>query len=968
MTNYKNHIVAKPDNYDVTQNTDGTWTIRPSYLARPNEIIQQGTPIDATLMNGITSQLADKAPKSDITTITSQLADIVNVDQQIAITNTRTYENKTLNFRGGEFIVTGKLILKNCYIKTDGNLNFSGSGNVLGTLTNDVIPYESFGCKHNLVLSNSRNKNVEVADIYIDSIFGDDTNAGSLSNPIQSISKLAQILNAATNSKKVVFRSGRYEIDSMIEITNGNAFELKPNFNEYVEVTPTLEFYNTKIESNVIKYGKLGLPHTFNQSVLNLWNTDGKRINIATSHVDVKKKVLNRNAVNNIVVDTTNKVAKLTLDLELKSLLDGLPSDELNSLYSVVWQWYSVQFSPLISYSNGLFTYRDERLLEGNNTYADSYFAIKGLPAPFYIGNIGIMAKEDEFFSTSSHVFVPKEGAYFTSKPITKLIKVTGANKTFKGLSFKYIQGTKGDLSLETFAETRGIAAIEVIADGFELSHCKYSDSNVLLVLATGANTKIQKNRVHDLGGGFVQVTGDGSKVKRNALNNIDELIVHRAGITVNGVVETAYNIINNSGYNAIRLSNKPLILQTHDCFRNIISNCGCTDGAFDETKSVMDGGGIYVYGTNTATSHVNTKIYENVIYNVVGHRLYRGIFADDGVKGCTVEDNLVFNVDDYSIDFRQVGALTTANVFRRNIADAPYRLHGVPGTYTTNFEGTNVLVGNSKTSSLRNVDKTKVKILKGKTETDNIVIATEDLDNLTVKPFVSAFIKKSYDVPEVVTIPKVLQSKSLKYNKVRELYTLSEKENLSNCVFWVTGRAYKNSEPSSTVENLTGLKDGIVRNLGNTSLSGNDGDYLVMDGINDYFGTDTTLNLSTNATVMVTFNLSSLPTSNGRLLSINADERYINLTTAGALEFNGITGGSINVGSDNLLTLTSSNGTKKVFLNGVKVIETTDGVSLVQIVFGNRYTDATRGLKAKYKDVIVLNSTLEDSEVISSL
>lgn len=61
MTNYLNHIVANPDKYDVTQNTDGTWTIRPSYLARPNEIIQQGTPIDAALMNGITSQLAEKA-------------------------------------------------------------------------------------------------------------------------------------------------------------------------------------------------------------------------------------------------------------------------------------------------------------------------------------------------------------------------------------------------------------------------------------------------------------------------------------------------------------------------------------------------------------------------------------------------------------------------------------------------------------------------------------------------------------------------------------------------------------------------------------------------------------------------------------------------------------------------------------------------------------------------------------------
>jgi hypothetical protein len=92
---------------------------------------------------------------------------------------------------------------------------------------------------------------------------------------------------------------------------------------------------------------------------------------------------------------------------------------------------------------------------------------------------------------------------------------------------------------------------------------------------------------------------------------------------------------VNRSGYNAIRLSNNPNIQQTHNCFRNIISNCGADDeGNFDEGRSILDGGGLYIYGTNGVTSHVNTQIYENVIYNVFGHLLYRGIFGDDGVVG----------------------------------------------------------------------------------------------------------------------------------------------------------------------------------------------------------------------------------------------------------------------------------------------------------------------------------------------
>ena len=80
MTNYKDHIVANPDKYDVTNNPDGTMTIRPTYLSRPSEIIQQGTPIDANMMNGITSQLAEKAPQ---TALDSTNTDIDRLSKQL---------------------------------------------------------------------------------------------------------------------------------------------------------------------------------------------------------------------------------------------------------------------------------------------------------------------------------------------------------------------------------------------------------------------------------------------------------------------------------------------------------------------------------------------------------------------------------------------------------------------------------------------------------------------------------------------------------------------------------------------------------------------------------------------------------------------------------------------------------------------------------------------------------------------
>jgi hypothetical protein len=72
--------------------------------------------------------------------------------------------------------------------------------------------------------------------------------------------------------------------------------------------------------------------------------------------------------------------------------------------------------------------------------------------------------------------------------------------------------------------------------------------------------------------------------------------------------------------------------------------------------------------------------------------------------------------------------------------------------------------------------------------------------------------------------------------------------------------------------------------------------------------GTDISLNLSTNFTIAVRIKINALPTSNGRVFSINADERYVNVSSTGVLDYNGAPSGStLTTGTDYTIILTSN-------------------------------------------------------------
>lgn len=70
MNEFKDHVVQNPDKFIVTDNPDGTKTIKPFWVENPTDILQAGTPFNAAAFNAIPAEIAAIDEK-----VTSQLAE-----------------------------------------------------------------------------------------------------------------------------------------------------------------------------------------------------------------------------------------------------------------------------------------------------------------------------------------------------------------------------------------------------------------------------------------------------------------------------------------------------------------------------------------------------------------------------------------------------------------------------------------------------------------------------------------------------------------------------------------------------------------------------------------------------------------------------------------------------------------------------------------------------------------------------
>jgi hypothetical protein len=117
------------------------------------------------------------------------------------------------------------------------------------------------------------------------------------------------------------------------------------------------------------------------------------------------------------------------------------------------------------------------------------------------------------------------------------------------------------------------------------------------------------------------------------------------------------------------------------------------------------------------------------------------------GLLVLNIHDNLIFNVDDYSIDVRQVNAISRNNTVSKNICSTPIRLEGSGNFLDSVFTSDNVIFKGTQGTlsklnfSLRDVTDSKYTRIHGSSNKNSVNISLYDLRNLNVPSFIKSFI-----------------------------------------------------------------------------------------------------------------------------------------------------------------------------------------------------------------------------------
>lgn len=180
------HLVANPDNYNVTQNADGTWTIRPTWVDNPAEVLQEGTPVNAAFLAKI-----PEAIDAIDTKVTSQLADKVTKGQA-AVTDI----DKNL----GKFDQT--------YMTDEFLQQIAGTTPVNATPADYSLVEKKFAVP---VLLGAKSKNLFNKDTVTNAFYVDYTTGNLLANATKSASDFIPVLASTTYTKTDNFQFAFYD-------------------------------------------------------------------------------------------------------------------------------------------------------------------------------------------------------------------------------------------------------------------------------------------------------------------------------------------------------------------------------------------------------------------------------------------------------------------------------------------------------------------------------------------------------------------------------------------------------------------------------------------------------------------------------------------------------------------------------------------------------------------------------------
>lgn len=400
------------------------------------------------------------------------------------------------------------------------------------------------------------------------------------------------------------------------------------------------------------------------------------------------------------MMDSVKGIVRARLPRELSSL--EIDEDGCKDIYIQIPMWFMGRTEKVVKITGGYvyFIYTFTRKGYGTKYFFDNDygFNLEFYKEPRYgrfrllnldLAGRGISISRGRISIPHSHPLVYEcRNATFIKTKGTKLQELDIAGITFIG------NGGNADQALMLFDSSE-------VAGRIAVHDNRFIGMKTMVILANTDNVSVYDNYfshtyVNDVVGTNLAAR---ACVYHNTFEACNEGIEQHFCVMLSGPdYYIGRNVMHNFRYGAIG-AGVHFAVKTLRPINGIIefNRMYCDDDYLAGTNNhgLMDSGAIYMWTINDLSI-----VRYNWIYNYGGAGANRGIFLDDGVKGCKVYGNVISNiVNGLCIDLRNVPTsgrfvkdYNENNLVMYNIMDGGYRYHGKKGT-DSNILGRNIVV-----------------------------------------------------------------------------------------------------------------------------------------------------------------------------------------------------------------------------------------------------------------------------------
>jgi hypothetical protein len=611
-----------------------------------------------------------------------------------------------LYLQGQSYKTSGLVTLPVVDIIALGNALIMGTGTVRGVVQNIEIPHQILQVPYNLVTAAERSPTTRAGDFFVDPLLGSDANSGvSAALAVATLTRAAALIAgvaATAPSLVIVMRSGRHETSGLTltgahSLVSGGTINWVPNTLESPIISAPTKWFFKSSPISATSGIFTAVANPLGYAFVDLYDArTGAQVECASN---VRQQTaLPRNGVTNVTLGGVGPFTiSITLDTPDVTAFTALSATEKSGARLRLTHWFTSSWHMSLSIAGSVLTG------EGQTNTVAYYNGWVGhgdtFGCPYFLQNIRGYLNGSNFCGYADNVWLPSNGYNFftVDNAVTFLIDTGVAQKhTFNGVRFRY--QAAGYSTIKNFWSGGPFNRFGMLIGSTGVHgalNCKfeYGNLNGISLSYTGSNIQFNKFNYLGLSGVTLDNSVNGSD---NAVVNYNEVrywgyltSIAACGLWAGGVnVNINNNDVRNGPWTALRFETRGNIAapsgnSTGSVLRNVLMEVGYANGATSDLHQNGDSGVLTIFGNS---GNNNVIINENVVGRGWAYGALRGIFADQGVSGVQVWNNLCWGHNWYSIDFRQVTALTFNNSYRNNVCLG--RVNIASTNATTDFSG----------------------------------------------------------------------------------------------------------------------------------------------------------------------------------------------------------------------------------------------------------------------------------------